>query len=80
MLTGHATNANSIVLGLTRPWLEPTIYHTRCQHADHNTIDVVSLVLRIAMFGVHKRNILRYVLFTSTFAVYEKRKYNSLVS
>jgi len=28
MLGGEATNTNFIVIGLTRPGLEPTIYHT----------------------------------------------------
>jgi len=28
MLSGEATNTNFIVFGLTRPGLEPTIYHT----------------------------------------------------
>jgi hypothetical protein len=29
MLSGEATNTNVIVFGLTRPWLDPTIYLTR---------------------------------------------------
>jgi hypothetical protein len=31
----EATNTNFIVFGLTRPGLEPTIYHTRGEHANH---------------------------------------------
>jgi hypothetical protein len=33
MLNGEATNTNLIVFGLTRPGLEPMIYHTRGKHA-----------------------------------------------
>ena len=35
MLSGEATNTNFIVLGLTRPGFEPTIYCTRGEHANH---------------------------------------------
>jgi hypothetical protein len=38
---GEATNTNCIVVGLTRPGLEPTIYHTRAEHANHYTVDAV---------------------------------------
>ena len=41
MLSGEATNTNFTVFGLTRPGLEPTIYHTRGEHANHYTTDVV---------------------------------------
>jgi hypothetical protein len=41
MLTGEATNTNFIVFGLTRPVLDPTIYHTRGEDANHYTTDVV---------------------------------------
>jgi hypothetical protein len=41
MLSGEATNTNFIVFILTRSRLEPTIYHTRGQHANHYTTDVV---------------------------------------
>jgi flavoprotein len=30
-----------IVLDLTRSWLEPTIYHTQGEHANHCTTDAV---------------------------------------
>ena len=32
---GEAANTDFIVFGLTRIWLEPTIYHTRGEHANH---------------------------------------------
>jgi hypothetical protein len=44
MLSAEATNTNFIVFGLTQPWLEPTIYHTQGEHANHYTTDVVFLV------------------------------------
>jgi hypothetical protein len=37
VLNGEATNSNFIVFGLTRSGLEPTIYHTRGEHANHYT-------------------------------------------
>jgi hypothetical protein len=30
------TNTNVIVIGFTRPWLEPTIYRTQDEHANTN--------------------------------------------
>ena len=33
-----------LVFGLTRPGLEPTIYRTRCEHANHYATDFVSSV------------------------------------
>ena len=44
MLNGEATNTNCIVFGLTRPGLEPTIYHTRGEHANHYATDAVMCV------------------------------------
>ena len=41
VLSGEATNTNFIVFGLTRPGVEPTIYHTRGEHANHYTTDAV---------------------------------------
>ena len=35
VLSGEATNTNFIVFSLTRPGLEPTIYCTRDEHANH---------------------------------------------
>ena len=43
MLCGEATHTNFIVLGLTRPGLEPTIYRTRGEHDNHYTTDDVEL-------------------------------------
>ena len=42
VLSGEATNNNVIVFGLTRPGLEPAIYHTRGEHDSHYTTDVVN--------------------------------------
>jgi hypothetical protein len=41
MLSGKAPNTNFIVFGLTRSGLEPTIYRTRVEHANHYTSDAV---------------------------------------
>ena len=41
VLSGEAINANFIIFGLTRSGLEPTIYRTRCEHANHYTTDAV---------------------------------------
>ena len=39
--SGETTNINFIVFGLTRSWLEPTIYRTRSEHANYYAADVV---------------------------------------
>jgi hypothetical protein len=44
MLSGEATNTNFIVVGLTWPGLEPTIYHTQGKHASHYTTDAVPFI------------------------------------
>jgi hypothetical protein len=44
VLSGEATNINFIVFGLTRPVLEPTIYRTRGEHANHYTTDAVTIL------------------------------------
>jgi hypothetical protein len=41
MLSREATNNNFIVFGLTRPGLEPTIYRTRGEHANHYATNAV---------------------------------------
>ena len=46
MLSGEATNTNFIVFGLTRSGLEPTIYCTRGEHANHYTTNAVSHLIR----------------------------------
>jgi hypothetical protein len=38
----EATNTSFIVFGLTRPGLEPTIYRTRGEHANHYATDAVN--------------------------------------
>jgi hypothetical protein len=40
---GEATNTNFIVFGFTWPGLEPTIYNTLDEHANHYTTNVVLL-------------------------------------
>jgi hypothetical protein len=45
MLSGEATNTNFIVFGLTRTGLEPTIYHSRVEHANLYTTDAVNCLL-----------------------------------
>jgi hypothetical protein len=41
VLSGAGTNTNAIVFGLTRPWLESTIYRTRDEQANHYATDAV---------------------------------------
>jgi hypothetical protein len=41
VLSGEATHTNFIVFGLTRPGLEPTIYRTRGEHANHYATDAL---------------------------------------
>ena len=41
LLRGEATNTNFIVFGLTQSRLEPTIYRTWGEHANHYTTDAV---------------------------------------
>jgi hypothetical protein len=43
VISGEAINTNCIVFGLTRPGLEPTIYRTRCEIANHYTTEAVFL-------------------------------------
>ena len=45
MFSGEATNTNLIVFGFTQPGLEPTIYRTRGEHANHYATDAVIYVL-----------------------------------
>ena len=57
MLSGEATNTNSIVLGLTLTWLKPTIYCTRGEHANHYTTDVVFIFENQGKFRCKKMNV-----------------------
>jgi hypothetical protein len=41
MLSGEATNTNFLVFGLTQPGLDPMIYRTQGEHADHYATDGV---------------------------------------
>ena len=41
MLNREKTNTNFIVFGLTYSGLEPMIYHSRGEHANHYTTDAV---------------------------------------
>jgi hypothetical protein len=40
-------NTNCIVSALNRQQLDPTIYHTRAEHASHYAIDVVSISIQV---------------------------------
>jgi hypothetical protein len=44
LLSGETANTNVIVFTLTRSGLEPMLYHTRGEHANHYTADVVSSI------------------------------------
>ena len=46
VLSGKATNTNFVVFGVNRPGLEPTIYRTLGQHANHYATDVVNYLLK----------------------------------
>ena len=52
MLWAEATNTNFIAW-LTRPELKPTIYHTRDEHANHYTTDVVLVEIGFCIDGVY---------------------------
>ena len=41
VLSGEATNTSFIVFGVTGSGVEPTIYRSRGEHADHYTTDAV---------------------------------------
>jgi hypothetical protein len=43
VISEDEANTNFIVFGLTPPGLEPTIYRTRGEHANHYTTDAVFL-------------------------------------
>ena len=45
MLSGQPTTINFIVFSLTRSRLELTIYHTRCELADHYTVTSVWTII-----------------------------------
>lgn len=47
MLNGEATNTIFIVFGLTRPGLEPTIYHTRREHAHHYITIILCVIFQL---------------------------------
>ena len=44
VLSEEATHTHLIVFGMTRPGLEPMIYHTRGEHANHYATDAVFVV------------------------------------
>jgi hypothetical protein len=51
VLSGEATNTNFIVFGLTRSGIDPMIYHTRGEHANHYTNDEVRIFLERNKFS-----------------------------
>ena len=44
LISGEAANTNIKVFGLIRPRLERTFYHTRLEHTNHQTTDVVGVL------------------------------------
>jgi hypothetical protein len=44
VFSGEATNTNFIVFGLQLPGLEPKIYRTRGEHANHYATDAVEAI------------------------------------
>jgi hypothetical protein len=53
VLSGEATNTNYIVFGLTRSGLEPTIYHTRDEYANHYTTDAVETNFELSFYSAN---------------------------
>jgi hypothetical protein len=51
-LSGEATNTKFILFGLTRSGLEPTIYHTQGEHANHYITSVWSFMPNLPMVKV----------------------------
>jgi hypothetical protein len=49
VLCGEAKNTNFIVFGLTQSVLEPTMYRTRDEHANHYITDAADLLYRGAL-------------------------------
>ena len=47
MFSGESTNTNFIVFGLTRSGLEPTIYRTRGEHANHDATGAVNYAWKL---------------------------------
>jgi len=46
VLSEETTNTNFLVLGLTRPGLEPTVYYTRGEHPNYYTTDAVHMLMQ----------------------------------
>jgi hypothetical protein len=61
VLSGETTNSNFIVFGLTKPRLEPTIYHTPGEHANHYATGAVENIYLEAISS--KENLVLKVLF-----------------
>jgi hypothetical protein len=52
VLSGEATHTNFIVFDLTRSGLEPTIYRTRGEHANHHKADLIIIIsLKMNLFS-----------------------------
>jgi hypothetical protein len=49
MLRKEATNTNCLVIGLTKPGLEPTIYRTRGKHANYYATDALAFMIKSAI-------------------------------
>ena len=65
-LVVEAANTNFIVVGVTLLRLEPMIYHTHSEHANHYTTDAVSSKGKSDMFKIQgrqqKKNYIMYIL------------------
>jgi hypothetical protein len=61
MLSGEATNTNFIVFGLTQLGLEPMIYCTRGEHANHYATNVVTYI-----YLFEEKSLLRFLDFILT--------------
>jgi hypothetical protein len=53
MFSGEAANTDCIVFGLTRPGLEPMIYHTRGEHANQYATDAATTVLILLLIYIY---------------------------
>ena len=53
MFSGETANTNFIVFGLTQSGLEPTIYLTQGEHANHYTTDEPTIYLTLGEHANH---------------------------
>ena len=70
VLSGEATNTNFIVIGLTRSGLEPMIYHTRGEHANHYYETLIENAFLYSMLSLGAFVLLLIYLHPKTFSLF----------